>query len=106
MTAPTAQEVADYLGRGDDANVVALAGTHLPIVTATVERYVRGRGFEFGIPDEALAAVIVSSAARSVVNPSLTEYQATGPFMIREGTFKGWTLPELAILNSYRRRAK
>lgn len=106
MTTPSPQNVADFLGRGDDAQLVALAGEHLPIVTAMVERYVRRRGFDVnGEPDDAIAAVIVSSTARLVVNPAHTEYQASGPFQIREGRFSGWTLPELAILHSYRRRA-
>jgi hypothetical protein len=106
MATPTAQNVADFLGQGDDTQLVALAGEHLPIVTAMVERYVRGRGFTNGEPDDPIAAVIVSSTARLVNNPSGTEYQATGPFQIRPGVFNGWTLPELAILHSYRARAR
>lgn len=103
---PTAIEVATFLGRSGDTTVVAAAEAHLPIVAAMVRRYVRGRGFTNGEPDEDLAAVIIASTARLVVNPTMTEYQASGPFQIREGTFKGWTLPELAILHSYRARAR
>ena len=103
---PTAHEVAAFLGRGDDTTVIAAAQVQLPVVTAMVRRYVRGRGFTNGEPDDDLAAVILSSTARLVVNPTHTEYQAAGTFQIREGTFKGWTLPELAILHSYRARAR
>lgn len=106
MAAPTAQDVADFLGRGDDTALVALAGSHLPIVTSTVRRYTRGQGFIGTTPDVDLVAVIVSATARSIVNPAHTEYQASGPFQIREGRFNGWTLPELAILHSYRARAQ
>lgn len=106
MATPTAQDVAAFLGRGDDTQLVALAGSHLPIVTSMVRRFTRGKGFTGGTPDEDLAAVIVSSTARLASNPAGTEYQASGPFQIRPGVFNGWTLPELAILHSYRARAR
>lgn len=54
---------------------------------------------------EDVAAVIVSSCARLVVNPEHTRDQTTGPFSIRQGIFNGWTLPELAILHRHRKRA-
>ncbi len=98
-------DVAAFLGRGDDATVVALAWQHLPVVTAMVRRYVRGVGFDAsGEPDADLAAVIVSSTARAVSNPSHTVTEQIDDFSVRRGTFAGWTLPELAILHTYRRR--
>lgn len=107
MTAPTAQNVADFLGQGEDATVVALAGEHLPIVTAMVRNYVRGNGFDnAGMPNDDMAAVIVSSCARLVVNPTLDTLTAVDDAQIRQGTFNGWTLPELAVLHSYRARAR
>ena len=66
--------------------------------------YVREAGFTLGIPDDDLAAVIVTSSARYVSNP-LAQWRRRGPFSVRQGIFKGWTLPELAILHAYRRRA-
>lgn len=106
MALPTPHDVATFLGQGDDASVVALVEAHLPIVTAMVRAYVRGNGFTFDIPDDALAAVIVSSCARLVANPTLDTFAAVDDAQIRQGTFAGWTLPELAILHSYRARAR
>ena len=101
-----AADVARFLGRDGDQNAIDLATEHLPIITAMVRRYVRGSGFDTdGIPDNDLAAVIVSSAARYVSNPSGTISETVGPFSVRQGIFNGWTLPELAILHAYRRRA-
>lgn len=103
---PTAADVAAFLGRSGDAATVALATEHLPIVTQMVKAYTRDRGFdEAGDPGDDLAAVIVSSTARLVANPEHTMEQSTGPFSIRQGIFHGWTLPELAILHRYRKRA-
>lgn len=103
---PTAQQVVDFLGRGADTKATAAAEEHLPIVTAMVKAYVRGNGFdEAGEPAEDLAAVIISATARSVTNPEHTIEQSSGPFSIRPGIFNGWTLPELAVLHRYRKRA-
>lgn len=106
-TPPLPEDVASFLGRGDDSTVVALAGQHLPVVTEMVKGYVRGRGFDetSGFPSEDLAAVIISSCARLVSNPEHATYQQLGTFSIRQGTFAGWTLPELAVLHRYRKRA-
>lgn len=100
-------DVADFLGRSGDTSVLALAESHLPIVTEMVRAYTRGKGFDelTGEPGEDLAAVIVSSCARLVTNPEHTRDQTTGPFSIRQGIFNGWTLPELAILHRHRKRA-
>jgi len=98
-------DVARYLGKGDDTTVAALAEEHLPVVTTMVKRYVRGNGFDVaGNPDQDLAAVIVSATARAMSNPEHTVSQSVGAFQIRQGIFDGWTLPELAILHTYRRR--
>lgn len=102
---PSPQDVAAFLGRGDDSTVVALAAEHLPVVTAMVKAYTRGNGFDdTGAAADDLAAVIVSSTARLVMNPSHTVEENAGPFSVRPGVFNGWTLPELAILHTYRRR--
>ena len=71
-----------------------------------VKTYVRGVGFTDDVPDEALAAVIVSSTARLVSNPTMTAFTAIDDAQVRQGTFQGWTLPELAILHAYRARAR
>ena len=104
---PTAQDVADFLGKGSDEAVRARAGAHLPVVTAMVRAYVRGNGFstEDDEPADDLALVIIASTARLVMNPDHTRDTTTGPFSIKHGIFTGWTLPELAILHLYRRRS-
>jgi hypothetical protein len=104
---PYPQDVADFLGRGDDAKTLTLARDHLPVVTAMVRAYVRDRGFDASTrePADDLALVIISSTARLVVNPEHTIEQSVGAFSARQAIFNGWTLPELAVLHRYRRRA-
>jgi len=105
MTAPTAQTVADYLGRGDESGLVTLAGVHLPIVTAFVRAYVRGNGFdEAGAPGDDLAAVIVSATARLTVNPEQASRRGLDDYSESPAVLNGFTLPELAVLHLYRRR--
>lgn len=83
--------------------------TALDVVSHMVHSYVRGAGFTNGEPDDALAAVIISATARLTTNPTLNTQKSItvddGTVAISLGTFKGWTLPELAILHTYRRRA-
>jgi len=102
---PLPADVAAFLGKSGDAATFALADEHLPIVAEMVKAYTRDNGFTAGDPGDDLAAVIVSSCARLVANPEHTISQVTGPFAIRQGIFNGWTLPELAILHRYRKRA-
>lgn len=103
---PDASDVAAFLGRSGDAATVDRATQHLPVVTAMVKAYVRSNGFdELGEPSDDLALIIVSSCARLAANPEHTIEQTTGPFSIRHAVFNGWTLPELAVLHRYRKRA-
>lgn len=71
--------------------------------------YTRGKGFGFDpyaepycAPD--IAAVIVSTSARLASNPTGAKRIEAGSFHTVPGTFEGWTLAELAILQCYRRR--
>lgn len=111
MSEPTRWDVLAYLdknevGQGDAAQV----DTILNVACQMVYGYTRGRGFESITPtvwcDEAIAAVIVSCAARLLHNPTLDRLQTAGPFSNTPGVFNGWTLAELAILNNYRVRAR
>ena len=106
MATPIEAGVLAFLGRDADAATTEQITAHLGIVKHMVELYVRGVGFLSGIPDDLLAAVIVSSAARLVSNPTMTTYSAIDDAQVRQGTFQGWTLPELAILHSFRARAR
>lgn len=102
---PTPQDVADFLGKGADEQTLVLAEQHLPLVTAMVKAYVRSRGFTGNEPADDLALVIIASTARLVTNPEHTIEQTVGAFSVRHAVFNGWTLPELAVLHQYRRRA-
>lgn len=105
MPAPTGQTVADFLGAGDDAALVALAGQHVLIVTALARSYVRGNGFDpvTAVPADDIAAVITVATARLVANPEQLDTQL-GSTAVRGG-FKGWSLAETFVLNAYRGRA-
>ncbi|WP_409485139.1 hypothetical protein [Arsenicicoccus dermatophilus] len=106
MTAPTPEAVARFLGKGDDPAVLALAGEHLPIVTAFVQAYVRDQGFDdAGHPAPPLAAVITSATARLVANPEHVAAYTAGDYSERPAVLDGWVLPELAVLHRYRKRA-
>lgn len=99
---PTAQDVADFLGQGDDATVLALAGEHLPIITAMASAYTRGIGFNEGEPNEEISAVVTTATARLMANPDQVQYRAGE--VSYQSSFNGWTLAEAFVLNRYRRR--
>ena len=99
---PTAQDVADFLGQGDDPTVLALAGEHLPIITAMASAYTRGVGFTAGEPNEEISAVITTATARLMANPDQVQYKLGN--MSFQSFFNGWTLAETFVLNRYRKR--
>ncbi|WP_137120913.1 hypothetical protein [Segeticoccus rhizosphaerae] len=102
---PSGQDVAAFLGQPEDTTVVALAGEHVPIVTALARSYTRGNGFNGTTATEDLCAVITTATARLVPNPSGTVAEAIGTYSVRPGVFNGWTLAETFVLNRYRKRA-
>ncbi|MEZ5211277.1 hypothetical protein [Gordonia sp. (in: high G+C Gram-positive bacteria)] len=108
MTAPTANDVAAFLGEPTNAETAALAEQHLPIVTAMARSYTRGRGFDDDGPAEDLAAVIITATARLMENPKQFPYdQTAGQMSVSfRGAFVGWNLAETFVLNRYRRRAR
>lgn len=101
----TGQTVADFLGRGDDTALVALAGEHAAIVTAMTRAYTRGGGFDDtgALPNEEIAAVITTATARLVANPEQLRYGVADVQM--NDAFKGFNLAETFVLNRYRRKA-
>lgn len=100
------KRVADYLGQGEDAEVIALAQEHLPIVTAFVRSYVRGNGFDGNsIPNDNLTAVIIAATARLTNNPEQNKRISVDDYSQTFSTLDGFTLPELAVLHQYRRRS-
>lgn len=100
----TGQDIADFLGRGDDTELVTLAGLHLPVVTAFVKSYTRGNGWELGTASPEIEAVIKTSTARLAINPQQARRIQIDDFSQTFSTLDGWTLPELAVLNLFRRR--
>lgn len=74
--------------------------------TSLVRAYTRGAGFdaEGDALEAELAAVIVASVARVVLNPERA-LAVSGPQLAgTPGTFGEWSLQELDVLASYRRR--
>lgn len=104
MAAVTGQQVADFLGLGDDVAAIAQAGDHAAIVTALARSYTRGRGFIGADPAEDIAAVIVTATARLVANPEQLASDF-GSVSLRGG-WQGWNLAEQIVLNRYRVRAQ
>lgn len=101
----TGQDVADFLGRGTDTELVALADVHVTHMTNLVRAYTRGQGFTADVPAADLDSVIVTSAARLVSNPEGVQSETVGAYSVAYAVqFSGWTLAEQMVLNSYRRR--
>lgn len=102
--AVTGQQVADFLGSGEDPARVTLAGQHAAVVTALARSYTRGRGFAGADPAEDIAAVIVTATARLVANPEQLASDIGSVSM--RGGWQGWNLAEQIVLNRYRVRAQ
>ena len=78
---------------------------HVEAATSYVKAYVRDVGFWHGWPNDELASVIVSVAARSLANPTGVWQTTTGPFSVSYSRTEGFTLAERAVLDRYRVRA-
>jgi hypothetical protein len=106
MSDVTGNNVAEFLGRGDDMNLVNLARGHAAIVTEMVKAYTRGRGFDTdGNANSALDAVITSATARLTSNPDSIITFSLDDYQVRKTVFEGFTIAENIILNSYRRKS-
>lgn len=104
---PLAKRVAASLDRKGVAATEELASEHLAIVRAFVYGYTRGRGFtdkDIMLPIKLVEMVIVSACMRLTPNPDQLDSYTAGDYSERGATLKGFTLPELAVLNNYRRR--
>lgn len=85
-----------------------MADTTVPLISAMARAYTRGRGFDqYFEPNEEIAAVITTAAARLASNSGQIAYSKTVGQASEEARswFTGWTLAELAVLNRYRKRA-
>ncbi len=105
MPAPTALDVLAFAGEAGSTDLLPTVEAQLPAVAAMVKAYTRGRGFTADVPGDDVAHVIVSTCARLIHNPAGLRSLSVGQLTYAYGTFTGWTLPELAVLNTYRRRA-
>lgn len=99
-----AQQVAKFLGEGDNPDVLALAEEHLRVVTTFVKAYTRGNGFSDGVPGDDLRDVIIAVTARYMVNPQQHLREQIGTQSVTYARLDGFTLPEQAVLHRYRRR--
>ena len=63
--------------------------------------YTRGAGFSAGVPNDQIAAVIVSATARMMANPQQIAYDVGGVSM--RGGFQGFNLAERIVLNRFRK---
>ena len=91
------------LGTGD----LAVAREHTDAAVSFVRAYTRAHGFEFGdFPNEELASVVITAAARSMSNPHNVQSQTSGPFSVTHFQVGGFTLAERAVLDRYRVRAR
>lgn len=101
----SAPAVARFLDQDGDADLIALVGDHLPIVTAFVRSYTRGGGFFAGEPNDDLAAVIITATARLVTNPDQVKREQIGDYQVTPTVFDGFSLPETMVLHRYRKRS-
>jgi hypothetical protein len=96
----------DLLGRQITAEQ---GGAVLSVVTAMARAYTRGQGFTNGVPNDDIAAVILSAASRlctNTISAQVTTYEVHGPDAVRfEGKEFAWSMAELYVLNRWRRRA-
>ncbi|MBG6224724.1 hypothetical protein IWX63_001286 [Arthrobacter sp. CAN_A2] len=105
---PLATKVAAHIGRHNDADTIQQASDHLTTIRAFVWGYTRGRGFvgrDIDLPVASIQAVIVSACTRLTANPEQVTTYTAGDYSERGATLQGFILPELAVLNGYRRRA-
>lgn len=103
-TAPLVASVLAFLGLPENLETVALATQHVRVVTTFVRNYVRGNGFTETGPNADLEDVVVSAAARYVVNPQQLTRQNLGNQAVGYASLEGFTLAEKAVLHRYRRR--
>lgn len=104
MAAVTGQRIADFLGAGDDYHLVGLAENHVEVLTQMCLAYTRGAGFAAGVPNDQIAAVIVSATARMLANPQQIAYDVGGVSL--RGGFQGFNLAERIVLNRFRKLAQ
>ena len=74
------------------------------MVSLLCRAYTRDGGFSDGVPNDDIAAVIVTAAARLVANPEQIPSDVGSVSM--RGGFSGFSLTERLVLNRYRKKAQ
>jgi hypothetical protein len=108
VAAPTAADVAAFLGKTGDAATEAIAAQAITIITSLANSYTRGEGFTSGVPAGDISAAIFTAVLRFMANKSQIQYsKVKGPFTVEyRGGFDGWSVAEQFVLNRYRKRAE
>lgn len=91
-----------------DPNSDAVAEA-ISVVTVMARAYTRGHGFDGAEPNDEVAAVITTAAARLAANGSQLSHSTMAGGQIQldlRSAFVGWSTAELATLNRYRVRAR
>lgn len=99
---PTPDDLAAYTGMPVSATQAAAV---IGVVKAMVSAHTRGVGFTDGEPNDELSAVILSASTRLLMNTPGLQQEAMGALQVRYGDAFGFTLPELTVLNRYRKQA-
>ena len=104
VPAPTADALFRFLGWPPPEVEQALAAqAHLNRAVALVGAYTRGRGFIGLHLAGPLAEVVLSTAGRTMNNPTSDSRVQAGQYTASPGQ-PDWTLQERLILDGYRRR--
>jgi hypothetical protein len=104
MAAPTALDLGAFLGRtvssGQGESV-------LQVATSQVRAYVRGQGFTDGVPNDELASVVLTLAARYFAHGrQIAMDEAVGPESVSYRSSPGsFTVAEIFTMNRYRVRS-
>lgn len=99
--------VAGFVARPDDADTLTTARAQLPVVVEFVKAYTRGHGWgvdrDSYTPTPSLRAVLVSAAARLVVNPTQVKQYSIADYSESSPVLTAYTLAERGVLHRYRR---
>lgn len=107
MSLPIPDDLGDYLGQSFTGQDYQRAMRTILVVASHVYSYTRGNGFtqpSAPWPNDELGAVILSAAARMVVNPTGVAREEMGGFVVQHSA-PGFTMAELFVLNRFRERA-
>lgn len=105
---PEGSEIAKLMNRAGDTEAVSLATAYIDVVWSMAQEYTRGKGFSADGEQAApsICSAVKLAAIRITVNPTQTKRFQVGEYQETPSVFDGFNLAELAVLNTYRIRAK